>query len=317
MSKKILLIDTMHFSFTDILNANGFECFAGEELTEEEVIVKVKDCIGIAIRSRLKLNREFLQKISHINFIARAGAGMENIDTITAEELNITCLNAPEGNRDAVGEHAIGMLLSLMNNLLKADAEVRKGLWKREENRGFELQGKTIGIIGFGNMGSSFAKKLQGFEVNILAYDKYITIDKNKFPYVNQVELDEIKLKSDVISLHVPLTHETQFMVDSTFLNSFSKPIWLINTARGKILNTKSLVEAIETNQVTGAALDVLEYENTSFEHLNSSKLPEPFQYLIRSNKVILSPHIGGWTFESNEKIARILSEKIINLYVH
>ncbi len=312
MSKKILLIDTLHSSFAKILSEHNFECIEGYHLSESEVLAQIKEYAGIAIRSRFKITKTFLEKASHLQFIARAGAGMENIDVDAANKFNIVCINAPEGNRDAVGEHAIGMLLALMNHLIRADAEVRNGLWKREENRGVELQGKTIGIIGFGNMGSSFAKKLQGFDVDILAYDKYIHIDQQKFPFVKQVSLAEIHQHSDVLSLHVPLTAETNYLVNDHFLNAFTKSIWLINTARGKVLETASLVKALQSGKVIAAALDVLEYENISFEDVDVSKLPAPFQFLIQSKQVLLSPHIGGWTQESNVKIATVLAEKII-----
>jgi len=314
MSNKILLVDSMHSSFTENLTNNNFICVEGFHLTEEEVLNQISDFCGIAIRSRFKITKGFLNRATHLVFIARAGAGMENIDVEAANELGIACINAPEGNRDAVGEHAIGMLLALFNNLLRADAEVRNGLWLREENRGIELSGKTIGIIGFGNMGSSFAKKLQGFDVNILAYDKYIKIDSKLFINVKQVELKELQQNSDVLSLHIPLTKETYYFVDDNFINEFTKPFWLINTARGKVLETSSLVKALESGKIIGAALDVLEYENISFEHLDATKLPAPFQYLIQSKKVILSPHIGGWTHESNEKIANVLTNKVISL---
>ncbi len=315
MSKKILLIDTMHVSFTEILTANNFECVEGFHLSETEVLNQIEEYSGIAIRSRFKISKAFLEKASHLQFIARAGAGMENIDVDAATKFNIVCINAPEGNRDAVGEHAIGMLLALMNHLLRADAEVRNGIWKREENRGVELQGKTVGIIGFGNMGSSFAKKLQGFDVEILTYDKYIHIDQQKFSFVKQVSLAEIQQRCDILSLHVPFTKETTYLVNDHFLNAFTKSIWLINTARGKVLETASLVKALQSGKVIAAALDVLEYENISFEHLDASKLPAPFLFLIQSKQVLLSPHIGGWTHESNEKIAKILAEKIIDLF--
>jgi D-3-phosphoglycerate dehydrogenase len=239
---------------------------------------------------------------------------MENIDLDAAARLGITCVNAPEGNRDAVAEHAMGMLLMLMNHLRRADAEVRQGIWRREENRGDELEGKTVGIIGFGNMGSSFARRLSGFGVRIIAFDPYIKIDATLWPAVQQVNEETLLRESDVISLHVPLTDETRGMVNKNWFARLGRPIRLINTARGKNIVTADLVDAIEEGTVIGAALDVLEYEAVSFEHIDTKKLPAPFQYLIQSDRVVLSPHIAGWTHESNEKIATILAQRMATI---
>ena len=315
MRGKILLIDTLHSSFKSSLEQQGFVCDEGYSLSKDEVLSIIEKYNGVAIRSRFKIDADFLSKASHLNFIARAGAGMENIDEKAASKYGIQLLNAPEGNRDAVGEHAIGMLLALTNHLLRVDNEVRKGIWKREENRGDEIQGKTIGIIGFGNMGTAFAKKLQGFEAILLTYDPYITIDKQQYPYVQQVSLETIFEQADIISLHVPLTKETNKMVNADFLNKFKKPIRLINTARGKVVDTEGLMEAMKMEKVIAVALDVLEYETISFENIDASQLPIPYHYLINSERSILSPHIGGWTHESNEKIAQTLAKKITALF--
>jgi D-3-phosphoglycerate dehydrogenase len=204
------------------------------------------------------------------------------------------------------------MLLMLMNHLRREDAEVRNGIWRREENRGDELEGKTIGLIGFGNMGSAFARRLTGFGVRILVVDPYITISKEKFPHVEQVDMATLQREADVVSLHVPLTDETRNMINRQWFSALSKPIWFINTARGKNLVTADLTEAIENGIVRGAALDVLEYEAISFEKIDAASLPLPFQYLVKSDRVVLSPHIAGWTHESNEKIARFLAQKMI-----
>lgn len=313
--KSILLIDTFHPSFKKKLEENNFSCVEAYEWNREKIIAELKNATGIAIRSRFKLDKDFLQHAAGLKFIARGGAGMENIDVPFAESIGIKCLNSPEANRDAVGEHALAMLLSLFNKITKADNEVRKGIWLREENRGVELQGKTVGIIGFGNMGSAFAKKLSGFDVSILAYDKYIALDTKKFPFVKQVPLTEIFDSADIVSLHVPLTDETNYMIDDKFISSFKKNIYLINTARGKCLNTADLVLHLKTGKVLGACLDVLEYETVSFENIDAKNLPAPFQYLAASDKVVLSPHIAGWTHESNEKIAGVLLKKIIALF--
>lgn len=313
--KKVLLIDTLHPSFSEALQQKGIEPVAGYALSREEVIATAGLYQGLAIRSRFKLDAEFLLQVAgSIRCIGRAGAGMENIDLQTASSLGITCVSAPEGNRDAVAEHAMGMLLMLMNHLRRADAEVRQGVWKREENRGDELEGKTVGIIGFGNMGSSFARRLSGFGVKILAYDPYITINTQQWPLVQQVSEDELLGSADIISLHVPLTPETTGFVNRDWFARLGKPIRLINTARGKNIVTADLVEAIEQGKVVGAALDVLEYEAVSFEQINASALPAPFRYLIQSDKVVLSPHIAGWTHESNEKIARILAGRMADV---
>lgn len=310
--KKVLLIDTMHPSFAECLEACGIEPVPAYALRREEVIAAAAQADGLAIRSRFKLDADFLKAVAgSIRCIGRAGAGMENIDVPVAAALGITCVSAPEGNRDAVGEHATGMLLMLMNHLRRADQEVRQGIWKREENRGDELEGKTVGIIGFGHMGSSFARRLAGFGVNIIAFDPYLTIDKNQWPQVQQVSEEVLLATADVISLHVPLTDETRGFVNRHWFARLGKPIRLINTARGKNIVTADLVEALENGKVIGAALDVLEYEAVSFEKIDASALPAPFQYLIASDKVVLSPHIAGWTHESNVKIARILAERM------
>lgn len=312
---KVLLIDTLHPSFAEELKKNGIEPVPGDHLTRDEVLSKVDDFQGLAIRSRFKIDAGFLEAVSgSVCCIGRAGAGMENIDLDAAARLGITCVNAPEGNRDAVAEHAMGMLLMLMNHLRRADAEVRQGIWRREENRGDELEGKTVGIIGFGNMGSSFARRLSGFGVRIIAFDPYIKIDATLWPAVQQVNEETLLRESDVISLHVPLTDETRGMVNRNWFARLGRPIRLINTARGKNIVTADLVDAIEEGTVIGAALDVLEYEAVSFEQIDTKKLPAPFQYLIQSDRVVLSPHIAGWTHESNEKIATILAQRMATI---
>jgi D-3-phosphoglycerate dehydrogenase len=310
--QKVLLIDTVHPSLNEMLGKKGIVCELDNTSTKVEILSKIPNYDGIVIRSRFKIEKDFLDKAKHLKFIARAGAGMENIDVAYAESLGIKCVHAPEGNRDAVGEHALGMLLMLFNNLKRADAEVRNGIWKREENRGHELKGKTVGIIGYGNMGSAFAQRLKGFEVEVLAYDKYKQGFGNDF--IKEATQEEIFEKADVLSLHVPLTEETKYMVNANFLNSFKKSIYVINTARGKVLNTADLVAAIEQKKVLGACFDVLEYESISFENIDAASLPEAFKYLIKSDKVILSPHIAGWTFESHVKISEVLAQKILQV---
>ncbi len=312
MSASILLLDTFHESFIPMLTGMGFSCTEAYDWSREKTEAGISNFQGIAIRSRMPLNKELLEKATQLKFIARGGAGMENIDVAFAEKKGIICLNAPEANRDAVGEHALMMLLALMNKLLKADDEVRNGIWLREENRGNEIQGKTVGIIGFGHMGSAFAEKISGMGANLLAYDKYISIDKTKYPYVRQVPLEELQHNADIISLHIPLTAETKYFIDDNFITQCSKNIYVINTARGKCLNTSHLVTHLKSGKVMGACLDVHEYETSSFEKLET--LPEPFEYLVHSDRVVLTPHIAGWTHESNRKIAEVLVKKIADL---
>lgn len=309
---KVLFIDSVHHYLSEALAEKGIQCDLFYNLTKTEIENCIGEYQGVVIRSKIKLTKEIIDKATRLKFIARAGAGMENIDVDYAESKGIRCLHAPEGNRDAVAEHAMGMLLSLFNNLNRADFEVRNGHWLREENRGIELCGKTVGIIGYGNMGSAFAQRLTGFDSEILAYDKY----KEGFgtSLIKESALEDLFEKADIISLHTPLTPETHHLINTHFINSFNKNIYIINTARGKSLDTAALVNAIEEGKVLGACLDVLEYEAVSFEKLDASKLPEPFQYLIQSEKVILSPHIAGWTHESNFKIAKHLFIKIVNL---
>jgi D-3-phosphoglycerate dehydrogenase len=306
----ILFIDSNHPILHTTLEKAGHTCHLNYGWTKEEIISNIHLFDGIVIRSKIKLTKEIIDKAIRLKFIARAGAGMENIDVAYAESKGIKCLHAPEGNKDAVAEHAIGMLLGLFNNLCRSNMEVRSGKWIREGNRGIELMGKTVGIIGYGNMGSAFAERLKGFEVNVLVYDKYKKNFGNQF--IQEVSLEKIFEEADILSLHTPLTEETHYLIDDTFINKFKKNIYIINTARGKSLNTAHLVKNIESGKVLGACLDVLEYEAVSFEDIALESIPAPLQYLFKSEKVMLSPHIAGWTHESNEKIGKILAEKIL-----
>jgi D-3-phosphoglycerate dehydrogenase len=306
--KKVLFVDTVHPLLWKQLEKEGYKCIEGYSLSKEEIVAQHKDVFGIIIRSRLRIDSNFIACFSDLTFIARAGSGMENIDHEYANSKGIHCFNAAEGNRQAVAEHALGMLLGLFNNLNKADKEVRKGLWKREENRGLELSGKTVGLIGYGNNGSAFAEVLSGFSVKILAYDKY----KTNYSSERDVESDmqTIFQEADILSLHIPLTEETQHLVNDTFINQFKKPIFIINTSRGQCLNTNALVENLQTGKVLGACLDVLEHEKSSFENLKD--YPSELKLLLASEKVILSPHVAGWTQESKLKLAQVLLQKIM-----
>jgi len=305
---KILHLDTNHELLISQLNDSGFINHEDYTSTKSEIEAKIHDYDGIVLRSRFSIDKPFLDAATHLKFIGRVGAGLENIDCDYAESKGVYLISVPEGNRNAVGEHTLGMLLSLFNKLNKADAEVRSGKWLREANRGIELDGRTVGLIGYGNMGKAFAKKLRGFDVEVLCYDiKEGVGDAN----AKQVTLQEFQEKVDVVSLHTPQTSLTLNMVNSVFINQFSKSFWLINTARGKSVVTQDLVSALKTGKVLGAGLDVLEYEKASFETLFSSKLPEAFQYLIDSEHVLLSPHVAGWTVESKEKLAQTIVDKI------
>jgi D-3-phosphoglycerate dehydrogenase len=310
---KILHIDSNHPLLWEQLETSGFQNEADYTSTKEEVESKIENYHGIVIRSRFKIDKTFIDKAKNLQFIARVGAGLESIDCEYAESKNIKLIAAPEGNASAVGEHALGMLLSLFNKLNTADKEVKSGQWNRESNRGTELDGKTVGIIGYGNMGKSFAKKLRGFEVDVLCYDILSNVaDSN----AKQVPLQEIQQKADVLSLHIPWTPETDKMVNTSFINQFSKPFWFINTARGKSVVTSDLVSALQSGKILGAGLDVLEYEKLSFESLFEASKPEAFEYLLNANNVLLSPHIAGWTIESKEKLAQVIVDKILRVYV-
>ncbi|AYN05956.1 2-hydroxyacid dehydrogenase [Flavobacterium sp. 140616W15] len=309
MPIKVLHIDSNHPILWEQLEEAGFENYADFTSTKEEIEAKIKDYQGIVIRSRFKIDKQFIDKAINLKFIARVGAGLESIDCDYAISKGIELIAAPEGNRNAVAEHTLGMILSLFNKLNLADSEIRSGQWNRESNRGHELDGKTVGIIGYGNMGKAFAKKLRGFDVEVLCYDIQDNVgDEN----AKQVSLQELQEKTDVLSLHIPWTPETDKMVDATFINGFKKPLWIINTSRGKNIVTADLVAAMESGKVLGAGLDVLEYEKLSFETLFQDKnTPEAFQYLLDGRKVILTPHIAGWTFESHERLAQVIVDKI------
>lgn len=305
---KILHLDTNHELLINQLNDLGFTNHEDYTSSKEQVEAKIHQYDGIVLRSRFSIDKQFINAAKNLKFIGRVGAGLENIDCNYAEKKGVYLISAPEGNRNAVGEHTLGMLLSLFNKLNKADAEVREGKWLREDNRGIELDGKIVGLIGYGNMGKAFAKKLQGFDVEVLCYDiKDHVGDVN----AKQVSLSEFQKKVDVVSLHTPQTPLTLNMINDRFINQFKKPFWFLNTARGKSVVTKDLVSAIKSGKILGAGLDVLEYEKKSFESLFSSKIPEAFQYLIDSKNVLLSPHVAGWTIESKEKLAQTIIDKI------
>lgn len=311
---KILHLDSNYPLLWEQLQEAGFINHEDFSSSKEAIEAKIQDYQGIVIRSRFKIDRHFLDKATQLKFIARVGAGLESIDCDYAESKNIKLIAAPEGNRNAVGEHTLAMVLSLMNNLNKANAEIKTGQWNRESNRGQELDGKTVGIIGYGNMGKAFAKKLRGFDVTVLFYDILPHLADGN---AQQVSLEELQQKADVLSLHIPWTPETDKMVNADFINHFAKPFWLINTSRGKNVVTSDLVAALESGKILGAGLDVLEYEKLSFESLfQDVNIPEAFQYLLRADNVLLTPHIAGWTFESHERLAQVIVDKIKRIYL-
>jgi len=310
-SMRILLLDKNHPLITEQLLAKN--CILEEDFISsyDEVCNKIENYDGVIIRSRIPLDKNFLEKAKNLKFIARVGAGMENIDIPVAEQLGIQLINSPEGNRDSVAEHVVGMLLILMNRLFIASQEVKNGIWLREENRGDELLGKTVGLIGYGNMGKATAKRLSGFGCKVIFHDILPGLSDE---YATQVSLDELKEKAEVLSLHIPLTSETHYLIDSAFINGMKNDFYFVNTARGKNVETKSLVDAIESGKVKGACLDVLEYEKSSFENIESEN--ETLQYLLHSEKTIATPHIAGWTHQSKEKLAQVIVDKIISSFL-
>lgn len=304
MKNTILIVDDIHPIFMEKVEAFGYLCDYRPLIKPNEALQILGDYDGLVMRSKFKLNREYIDAGKNLRFVCRAGAGMDNIDEAYAAEKGIVLINAPEGNMDAVGEHAVGLLLALMNNFNIADAQIRDGSWQREANRGYELKGKTIGIIGYGFMGRSFARKLSGFEVNVIAYDKYKTGFSDQ--YAREVSMEEIVKHSDVLSLHIPLTPETNGLVNEEYLFHFKKPLFLINTSRGKAVQIRSVLNAITRGKILGAGLDVLETEK--FPSLAEQ---EWFDDLKHSGKVILTPHVAGWTFDSYRKISEVMAEKL------
>ncbi|WP_027378875.1 2-hydroxyacid dehydrogenase [Chryseobacterium daeguense] len=307
---KILLLDKNHPLITEQLLAKNFILEEDFTSSYDEVCSKIEKYDGVIIRSRIPLDKNFLEKAKNLKFIARVGAGMENIDIPTAEKLGIQLINSPEGNRDSVAEHVVGMLLILMNRLFIASQEVKNGIWLREENRGDELMGKTVGLIGYGNMGKATAKRLSGFGCKVIFYDILPDLSDE---YAAQVSLHELKEQAEVLSLHIPLTEESYYLVDGPFISDMKNDFYFINTARGKNVETKALVEAIKFGKVKGACLDVLEYEKSSFENLETEN--EDLKYLLESEKVIVTPHIAGWTVQSKEKLAQVIVDKIVALF--
>lgn len=307
---KILHLDSTHSYLYDELEKLGYTNHFDFKSSKKEIEKKLIDYSGVIIRSRFTIDQVFLNKAINLKFIARIGSGIENIDVDLAKLKNIKIISTPEGNSNAVGEHAIGMLLSLMNNINKSEKEVSKGIWSRESNRGNELQNKTVGLIGYGNTGKSFSKKLSGFNVKVIFFDIKTQLDDEN---AKSVSLKEIHREADVISLHTSLTKESINLINQNFINKCAKPFWLINTARGKCINTNHLIEALKEKKILGAALDVLEFEKSSFEKLSNPK-DNSLKYLIESDNVIITPHIAGWTKESKVDLVKVAIDKIKNL---
>ena len=306
---RVLITDNTHTILKETLESAGHQVTVDSGVSYESLLSQIKEYDAMVVRSKIVIDRNFLNHARHLKCIGRVGAGMETIDVDYAESLGIRCLNSPEGNRDAVGEHALGLLLTLFNHLARADSQVRQGIWHREENRGLEIKGKTVGIIGFGNMGAAFAQRLQGFECEIIAYDKYKPHGYAP-AYVQEVSLEELQARAEVVSLHVPLTEETHYMVRQDFIQQFRRDFFLINTSRGPVVKTTDLAQAVKDGKVRGAALDVLEYEDMSKDGLDTSH-PD-LQYLLTCPNVVFSPHVGGWTVESKYKLAKVLADKML-----
>lgn len=306
-TKRILIVDDLHPIFKEEAAQLGYICDEQPLITRGQTLKIISDYAGLVIRTKFFIDKEIIDAAPNLKFIARAGAGMDNIDEKYALSKGITCINAPEGNRDAVAEHAMGMLLSLMNNLRKGDQQIRNGVWDREGNRGWGLAGKTVGIIGYGNTGQSFARKLSGFDVEVLAFDKYKTGYSDEF--VRENSMEQIVKYVDVLSLHVPLTRETRNLINDEYLFHFKKPIFLLNTSRGEIVETQAVLNSLESGKILGAGLDVLEVEK--FPSLSNATW---FNNLIQNEKILLTPHVAGWTFESYKKISEVLASKLKTL---
>lgn len=311
---RVLFLDEVHPILEKRLTAAGWQCDREYKASYDEILNRIGNYEGLVIRSRIPVDEELLRAAARMRFIARSGSGLENINMGVATALGIEVFSSPEGNRDAVGEHAIGMLLMLLNNLKRADAEVRQGMWRRAENRGQELSHKTVGIIGYGQMGSAFAEKLSGFGSRVIAYDKYrLNLPQH---YAHEVSLKQLQQEADVISIHLPLNEETRYYVDREFISKCAKPFILINTSRGNQVNSDALVEGLKSGKIKGACLDVIEFERSSFEQLNTTEhIPESLKYLLGSDRVLLSPHIAGWTHESYFKLSDVLADKIMAVF--
>lgn len=306
---KILIADRTHDVLEKRLQEAGFEVSVEPDHDYQSLAQAAQGCVGLVVRSKVNIDKAFIDAVPSLRCIGRVGAGMETIDVDYAEAHGVRCLNSPEGNRDAVGEHTVGLLLALLDNIARADAEVRKGMWQREANRGRELGGLTVGIIGMGNMGQAFARRLTGFGCRVMYYDKY---REDEVKGIEQVTLERLQQEADVVSFHVPLTDDTHHYLDDAFIEGMAKPFYLLNTSRGAVVDTEALVAGLESGKVLGAGLDVLEYENMQADGLG--EVPESVQYLMECPHTVLTPHVAGWTVESKYKLAAVLADKMIKV---
>jgi D-3-phosphoglycerate dehydrogenase len=306
---RVIFVDSVHQILFERLIKMNWECHDKTHLNANDIIPLLDQYEGIVIRSKIKLTAEILSKCRNLKFIARAGSGLENIDLDFCSKNNIHVFSSPEGNRDAVAEHAMGMLLMLNNHLKRVDQQVREGVWIRAENRGFELKGKTIALMGYGVMANAFAQRLKGFDVTVLAYDKFKTNFSDEF--AKEATLEEIYAKADILSIHTNYHTDNKYLVNHQFIQSFKKAFILINTARGFNVNTTDLVNGLKSKKIIGACLDVLEYESVSFETVPDIESSEALRYLGKAENVIFSPHIAGWTYESHFKLSNVLADKI------
>jgi D-3-phosphoglycerate dehydrogenase / 2-oxoglutarate reductase len=311
MKNKVLFLDSVHPVLSQRLSEENYQCVDGFNENIDFIYNEAPEVFGLVVRSRFRLDELFLSRFPALRFIARSGSGLDNIDQLYCKKNNIALFNSPEGNRNAVAEHVLGLLLGLMNNIVQANDEINKGFWNRESNRGEELKGKTIGIIGYGHNGKATAEKLVSFGLTILCHDKYVQVPDNK--HIKSASLATVFNEADVVSLHLPLTEETHYFADSDFFTAFRKPIYFLNIARGKIVDTSALVTALKSGIVKAAGLDVLEYEETSFERLFNDQHSEHLTFLKQAHNVILTPHIAGWTKESNFLLSDVLADKILN----
>lgn len=312
-NNRILFIDSTHSLLATRLESAGYIVDCDFVSPKEVIMTKIQDYFGVIIRSRFKIDQPFIDAALNLKFIGRVGAGLENIDVEYAGSKNIHCVNSPEGNMDAVGEHTLGLLLALANNIVKANNEVKNGIWLREENRGFELKGKTVAIIGYGNMGRAFVQRLAGFQVNVIAYDKYKTGFSSEI--VQEVSMEDVFEEADILSFHVPYNEETHYLFNKKYINQFKKSIYLLNTSRGKVVNLDDLVISMKNGKVLGAGLDVLEYESVSLNNAPKEEWSESMHYLASADNVVITPHVAGWTVESNEKLSTIIADKVIAIF--
>lgn len=310
-NKRILIIDELHSVLVEKFSSAGYECDYFPKINKKEIQTIIKNYIGVILRSKVAFDKSLIDFASNLKIIGRAGSGIENIDLKYAKTKGIKVYNSPEGNSDSVAEHTLGLLLSLLNRILISNIQIRNGIWKRQENWGTEIKGKTIGIIGYGNMGKAFAKRLKGFDANVIAYDKYKINFSDE--YALEQSMDFLYNNCDIISFHIPYNEETKYLINDDYINSFKKPIILINTSRGKIARTRDLVKNLEEKKLVGVLLDVIEYENSDFERIGCVNLPVDFEALMKFENVIITPHVAGWSNEAFYKISSILADKIIS----